>query len=311
VLGDALGANPPDLGLVDAATRTTGAAVRLATSELSTASWDARRLSAGLSHAVFEWGCRLDGSQAANVAELDVDVRDGGRSLTRWAKLMASVVRPRDRLLAERLERAVRELEAWLDRRVVASRAKATRLTCGELGAALRAAAPALGEQPVRPPFLARHRTQPEDWQEPIHVATFPALIGPRPRPERVELGASLFFDPRLSKGKTLSCASCHRVERGFSAGPRRPPTAAGTPVARDVPGLWNAAYEPMYFWDGRASTLADQARIDVEPRWRDADDVVARLREDAELVAAFRRAFTDGLSARKLARAPQTSSAP
>lgn len=71
-------------------------------------------------------------------------------------------------------------------------------------------------------------------------------------------LGQLLFFDARLSRTGTISCASCHiaerefqdglRVGRGVGAGSRRTMPIAGT--AR---GAW-------YFWDGRADSQWEQA---------------------------------------------------
>ena len=37
--------------------------------------------------------------------------------------------------------------------------------------------------------------------------------------PQRVELGRSLFNDPRLSSNASLSCASCHRLDQGGADG--------------------------------------------------------------------------------------------
>jgi cytochrome c peroxidase len=300
VIADSLDREPPDLERLDAAVQRTDAAVRLAARELATATWDERRLGVALSRAVFEWGCRLDGSRAESADELAVDVIDGGRALLGWAGLLSKATGERDPRVADRVDRAAATLDAWIRRQAGEPSDKLNALIAsGELGAAVRAAALLLGQETVRPPFLAQWRTQREDWQEPVQIASFPALLGARPRADRVELGAGLFFDRRLSADGTLACASCHRVEHALSAGRRRPLTAAGRPVSREVPSIWNVAFEPMLFWDGRASTLADQARIAVEIQMgADWAELVARLRKDADLDAGFRRAFGDGLTA-------------
>lgn len=82
------------------------------------------------------------------------------------------------------------------------------------------------------------------------------------PTPETVRLGRWLFFDKRLSLDNTISCATCHRPEHGFSE-----PTPVSTGVngkagTRKAPPLLNLAWTifPNFFWDGRASTLEDQA---------------------------------------------------
>lgn len=82
------------------------------------------------------------------------------------------------------------------------------------------------------------------------------------PTPETVRLGRWLFFDKRLSVDNSVSCATCHRPENGFSE-----PTAVSTGIRgqkgnRKAPPVLNLAWTifPNFFWDGRASTLEDQA---------------------------------------------------
>jgi len=80
--------------------------------------------------------------------------------------------------------------------------------------------------------------------------------------PEKVRLGRWLFFDARLSADGTISCATCHRPEHAFSE-----PTATSTGIrgqrgTRKAPPILNAAWPiyPVWFWDGRAASLAEQA---------------------------------------------------
>lgn len=70
--------------------------------------------------------------------------------------------------------------------------------------------------------------------------------------PKRVQLGLRLFNDPRLSVNNTLSCASCHRLDKGgaddkpFSLG------FDGKPVEVNTPTVFNAGLNFHQFWDGR-----------------------------------------------------------
>ena len=82
------------------------------------------------------------------------------------------------------------------------------------------------------------------------------------PTPERVRLGRWLFFDKRLSADDSISCATCHRPENGFSE-----PTATSTGIGgqvggRKAPSFTNQAWasKPHFFWDGRAASLEEQA---------------------------------------------------
>src|SRR5262245_40385304 len=75
-------------------------------------------------------------------------------------------------------------------------------------------------------------------------------------RASMVELGAMLFFDPRLSGDGDMSCATCHDPKKGFADGL---PTAVGHKgkvLARNTPSLVNAEHRKPLFWDGRAATV-------------------------------------------------------
>lgn len=79
--------------------------------------------------------------------------------------------------------------------------------------------------------------------------------------PAKVELGKMLYFDPRLSSMGTVSCFSCHNVMEG---GDDHRPTSVGVHGqlgGRNAPTVWNAAFQSVQFWDGRASTLEAQAK--------------------------------------------------
>ncbi|HWW94200.1 MAG TPA: cytochrome-c peroxidase, partial [Vicinamibacteria bacterium] len=73
-------------------------------------------------------------------------------------------------------------------------------------------------------------------------------------------MGRKLFFDARLSRDRIQSCASCHDPEKGFSDGRPRALGFEGRELARRSPSVLNAAYNHHQFWDGRASSLEQQA---------------------------------------------------
>ncbi len=77
--------------------------------------------------------------------------------------------------------------------------------------------------------------------------------------PAKVELGRSLFFDPRLSSTGTVSCNSCHNVMLGGDD--NRPVSMGvhGKTGTRSAPTVWNAAFNSSQFWDGRAKSLEEQ----------------------------------------------------
>lgn len=77
---------------------------------------------------------------------------------------------------------------------------------------------------------------------------------------EKAELGKQLFFDKRLSRDDTVSCATCHDPEKGWSNGEAVATGVRGQKGGRSAPTIINAAYAPLQFWDGRAIGLEGQA---------------------------------------------------
>lgn len=76
-------------------------------------------------------------------------------------------------------------------------------------------------------------------------------------------LGHALFFDRGLSSTGTVSCATCHRPDRGFSDG-LRVAAGVGTGPRRTMTVL-DAAHQTWLGWDGRADTLWSQALQPIE----------------------------------------------
>ncbi|WP_426955820.1 cytochrome c peroxidase [Muricoccus radiodurans] len=128
--------------------------------------------------------------------------------------------------------------------------------------------------------------------------------------PAKEELGRRLFFDPALSASGTTACASCHQPARGFSDGRPLARGADGRPLRRRTPTLWNLAWAPFLFWDGRAEGLEAQAEAPIEAHeemGQPLDALVERLGRDASWRRDFGAAFPDDpapVSRRNLTRA-------
>ncbi|MCX7387411.1 MAG: cytochrome-c peroxidase [Planctomycetota bacterium] len=76
----------------------------------------------------------------------------------------------------------------------------------------------------------------------------------------KIELGRQLYFDTRLSADNTVSCASCHHPQDGYS---RHTPTGVGIrgqKGGRNSPSSYNRILSDAQFWDGRAGSLEAQA---------------------------------------------------
>ncbi len=85
------------------------------------------------------------------------------------------------------------------------------------------------------------------------------------PSPARIALGKRLFEDKELSSTGTVACASCHDPKLSFSDGEPRGKGITGKRLVRHTPSLWNVAFSPLLFWDGRAASLEEQVRFPVE----------------------------------------------
>lgn len=114
--------------------------------------------------------------------------------------------------------------------------------------------------------------------------------------PAKIELGKTLYFDPRLSLDGTVSCNSCHQVPGGGTD--YRPVSAGvrGQLGGRNSPTVWNAAFLSTQFWDGRAKTLEEQAKgpliNPIEMGMPDHGAVVARIKQIPGYVTQFEAAF-------------------
>ena len=118
----------------------------------------------------------------------------------------------------------------------------------------------------------------------------------------KAALGFALFHDTRLSVDNTVSCASCHALE---TAGVDNHQYSHGVNEQLggvNAPTVYNAVYNFVQFWDGRAQTLADQAAgpplNPVEMASESFDQIIAKLKTDKQFVREFTAVYPDGLTA-------------
>ncbi|MGG6343850.1 cytochrome-c peroxidase [Stenotrophomonas indicatrix] len=132
-------------------------------------------------------------------------------------------------------------------------------------------------------------------WYE---LAPLPTPVDPadnRSTPAKVALGRRLFFDPILSKSRQLACASCHDPDLGWADGRRVSFGHDRQPGRRNAPSVAASAHVAPLFWDGRASTLEQQALRPIADRIEmgfTAQGAVRRLRGDASYRHAFNEVF-------------------
>ncbi|MGB5944351.1 MAG: cytochrome c peroxidase [Leeuwenhoekiella sp.] len=81
---------------------------------------------------------------------------------------------------------------------------------------------------------------------------------------EKAKLGKILFFDPRLSVSGQIACASCHNPELAWTDNSTRSFGHDRQTGPRNSMTILNAGFAHQLFWDGRASSLEDQARFPI-----------------------------------------------
>jgi len=140
--------------------------------------------------------------------------------------------------------------------------------------------------------------------------AGLPPVVHPKdnpPTPEKIALGKQLYFDPRLSKDNTVSCATCHNPEKGWSDGEQFSTGVGGLKGGRNAPTVLNSAYFAFQFWDGRAGSLEEQALGPIQNPVEMAmslEDCVKKLNGIAGYREQFQKVFGTDVTAENLAKA-------
>ena len=109
-----------------------------------------------------------------------------------------------------------------------------------------------------------------------------------------IDLGKTLFSDPRLSGTGTVSCASCHDPDRAFTDG--RATGIGLAELSRNTPTVANTAFLRWFGWDGAADSLwAQTIRPMVSAEEMAGLNAARQLFEQDEELG---RAFVDLVSA-------------
>ncbi len=81
----------------------------------------------------------------------------------------------------------------------------------------------------------------------------------------KIELGKLLFFDKRLSRDESISCASCHIPNRAFASNEKVAIGIDGRKNLRNTPTILNLANHKAFMFDGVISTLEMQALVPIQ----------------------------------------------
>lgn len=119
--------------------------------------------------------------------------------------------------------------------------------------------------------------------KEPRPIGPLPPLPADIQRdnvttPKKVELGAMLFFDPRLSGDGSTPCAACHRPETAWTQPDDLSFGYPGTLHFRAGQSIMNNGHLNKYFWDGRSLSL--EAQVGAAGFGQESNNVSAQMAE-------------------------------
>lgn len=123
-----------------------------------------------------------------------------------------------------------------------------------------------------------------------------------------VALGRRLFYEKKLSGNNTMSCGSCHQQKFGF-ADPNRFSTGIdGIAGTKQSMALANLMWQDKFFWDGRSSSLEQQALLPISDPielHQSLDMAISKLQKTSYYPKAFYIAFGDSIiNSKNLAKA-------
>lgn len=116
---------------------------------------------------------------------------------------------------------------------------------------------------------------------------------------DAIELGEKLFFEPRLSKGGEVLCASCHVPYRAWQDGRARARGLAE--VDRNTPSVLNVRWNRWLGWDGAGDSLWAQSIrpiLDRREMGASAAQAAALMRSDREYACRYRKSFGESAEA-------------
>jgi cytochrome c peroxidase len=155
--------------------------------------------------------------------------------------------------------------------------------------------------------LLANGETKLPELSPPLGLPSVPFPRDNLPTRERIDLGKRLFFDRSLSSDQSTSCATCHNPEHAFADNEVNSCGIDRKKGNRNTPSVINAAFQPYQFWDGRASSLEDQALLPLEnphEMGSSVSSIVDKLNQLPPYRDAFHRAFGSPVTRQNLAQA-------
>lgn len=129
-------------------------------------------------------------------------------------------------------------------------------------------------------------------------VSPFGSIAEPEDNPTtvaKIALGKKLFFDTRLSRDNSISCATCHKPKWAFTDRLAKSTGIDGRKTDRNSPSLLNAGYLPTVMFDAHLETLEKQVIVPIQEHVEmdmNMKDLLAKLRAIPEYAQAAREVF-------------------
>jgi cytochrome c peroxidase len=168
-------------------------------------------------------------------------------------------------------------------------------LTCLSILVLALPAVGAMGENAGSPP------------KAPLGLPPVPVPADNPMTPEKIELGKMLYFDARLSRDGTLSCATCHDPKVAWAEHEPTSKGIGGQFGQRNSPTVINSAYATSQFWDGRAATLEEQSLGPIENPVEMGHQLEVMIRDLSKLggyTERFQKVFGTPISKEGVAKA-------
>ena len=127
----------------------------------------------------------------------------------------------------------------------------------------------------------------PKGWPKPVYNFSRNKLSE-----KKIEIGRRLFYDPRLSRNSTISCASCHSPYNAFAHTDHALSHGIHDSIGkRNAPALMNLAWQPSFMWDGAVHQLDAQALAPIHHPG-EMDESITRVTEKIRRSKTYQKLF-------------------
>lgn len=116
---------------------------------------------------------------------------------------------------------------------------------------------------------------------------------------QKVELGEKLFFDPQLSQNNSVSCGSCHELDKGGTDQTQYSTHYNDTLSAVNSPTIFNVGFNFKQFWNGKAETLEEQAGMilnNSKSMGSNYEEIISKLSKDPEYISKFKLIYKSSI---------------